>query len=410
MSAVKFGRVDEENNVYVLELGSERKVGQYPNVTAEEALAFFERKYADLEASVRILEQRVATKVDAANLPKQAEKLAKDLIEPNAVGDLNALRNRVAALKPKIDELGAKKAEANKEAVAAALAKRIELATAAEAIANQDVAKTQWKQSAEKFAKLFEEWQAAQKNGAKVSKSEADPIWKRFSVARTKFESNKRVYFASLDANNKAVRAKKNEIVEQAEKLAAAGSDSIVEYRKLLDAWKTSGRTPGKSDDALWARFKAAGDTIYAARQVSAVVENGEQSENLAKKFELLKQYSAIDPAKGLDEAKRSLIELQKKWEKIGRVPKDKLREVEDKLKAIESKVKTAEQDHWRKTDPASIDRSNSVINQLEESIKKLENELAAATASKNDKKIKDATEALSARKAWLETVKAAAN
>ncbi len=410
MSAVKFGRVDEENNVYVLELGSERKVGQYPNVTAEEALAFFERKYADLEASVRILEQRVATKVDAANLPKQAEKLAKDLIEPNAVGDLNALRNRVAALKPKIDELGAKKAEANKEAVAAALAKRIELAVAAETIANQDVAKTQWKQSAEKFAKLFEEWQAAQKTGAKVPKSDADPIWKRFSVARTKFESNKRVYFASLDANNKAVRAKKNEIVEQAEKLAAAGSDSIVEYRKLLDAWKTSGRTPGKSDDALWARFKAAGDTIYAARQVTAVVENGEQSENLAKKLELLKQYSAIDPTKGLDEAKRSLLELQKKWEKIGRVPKDKLREVEDKLKAIESKVKTAEQDHWRKTDPASIDRSNSVINQLEESIKKLENELAAATASKNDKKIKDATEALAARKAWLDTVKAAAN
>ena len=410
MSVVKFGRVDEENNVYVLELGSERKVGQYPNVTAEEALAFFERKYADLEASVRILEQRVATKVDAANLPRQAEKLAKDLIEPNAVGDLNALRNRVAALKPKIDELGAKKAEANKEAVAAALAKRIELAVAAETIANQDVAKTQWKQSAEKFAKLFEEWQAAQKTGAKVPKSDADPIWKRFSVARTKFESNKRVYFASLDANNKAVRAKKNEIVEQAEKLAAAGSDSIVEYRKLLDAWKTSGRTPGKSDDALWARFKAAGDTIYAARQVTAVVENGEQSENLAKKLELLKQYSAIDPTKGLDEAKRSLLELQKKWEKIGRVPKDKLREVEDKLKAIESKVKTAEQDHWRKTDPASIDRSNSVINQLEESIKKLENELAAATASKNDKKIKDATEALAARKAWLDTVKAAAN
>lgn len=409
MSAVKFGRVDSENNVFVLELGSERKVGQYPNVTAEEALAFFERKFADLEASVRILEQRVATKVDAANLPKQAEKLAKDLVEPNAVGDLNALRNRVAALKPKIDELGAKKAEANKEAVAAAIAKRIELAASAEALANQDIAKTQWKQSAEKFAKLFEEWQAAQKSGAKVPKSEADPIWKRFSVARTKFESNKRVYFASLDANNKAVRAKKNEIVEQAEKLAASGSDAIVEYRKLLDAWKASGRTPGKSDDALWARFKAAGDTIYAARQVTAVVENGEQSENLAKKLELLKTYASIDPSKGLDEAKRSLLELQKKWEKIGRVPKEKLREVEDKLRAIESKVKNAEQDHWRKTDPASIDRSNSVISQLEDSIKKLENELATATASKNDKKIKDATEALSARKAWLETVKAAA-
>lgn len=410
MSAIKFGRVDAENNVYVLELGSERKVGQYPSVSAEEALAFFERKFADLEAQVRILEQRVKNKVDAANLPKQAQKLAADLIEPNAVGDLNSLRNRVAALAPQIAQLGTLKAEANKEAVAAAIAKRLELANAAEALANQDPAKTQWKQSAEKFAKLFEEWQAAQKSGAKVPKAEADPIWKRFSVARTKFESAKRAYFASLDSNNKAVRAKKNEIVEQAEKLAAAGSDSIVEYRKLLDAWKTSGRTPGKSDDALWARFKAAGDTIYAARKVTAVVETGEQSENLAAKLELLKTYSSIDPTKGLDEAKKALLELQKKWEKIGRVPKEKLREVEDKLRAIEAKVRNAEQDHWRKTDPASIDRSNSVISQLEDSIAKLEKELVAATASKNDKKIKDATEALAARKAWLETVKAAAN
>jgi hypothetical protein len=385
----KFGRVDADNNVFVLELGSERQVGQYPNVTAEEALAFFERKFADLEAQVRILEQRVKNKVDAANLGKQASKLADDLVSPSAVGDLNNLRNRVAALTPAIAELGAAKAEANKEAVAEALATRVALADAAEAIANQDPAKTQWKQSGEKMAKLFADWQAAQK---------------------TRFETAKRQFFASLDSTNKAVRAKKVEIVEAAEKLAATGSDSMVEYKKLLDNWKSAGRTPGKSDDALWARFKAAGDTIYSARQATAAVENVEQSENLTKKLDLLKQYSTIDPASSLDEAKKQLQELQKKWEKIGRIPKDKLREVEDKLRAIENKVKSAEQDHWRKSDPASIDRSNSVISQLEDSIKKLESELAAATTSKNEKKIKEATEALSARKAWLETVKAAAN
>lgn len=411
MTAVtKFGRVDEDNNVFVLELGSERKVGQYPNVSAEEALAFYERKFADLEGQVRILEQRVKNKVDASNLGKQASKLAEELTAPNAVGDLNNLRNRVAALAPAITELGAVKAEANKEAVAEALAARTALAVAAEEIANQEAAKTQWKQSGEKMAKLFEQWQETQKSGPKVSKAQADPIWKRFSLARTRFESAKRQYFASLDSVNKAVRAKKVEIVESAEKLAAAGSDSIVEYRKLLDSWKSAGRTPGKSDDALWARFKAAGDTIHSARQATAAVESVEQTENLTKKLDLIKQYSTIDPAKGLEEAKKQLQELQKKWEKIGRIPKEKLREVEDKLRAIESKVRNAEQDHWRKTDPASIDRSNSVITQLEESIKKLEAELVTATATKNDKKIKDATEALAARKAWLETVKAAAN
>lgn len=410
MSAIKFGRVDEENNVFVLELGSERKVGQYPNVSQADALAFFELKFADLEAQVRILEQRIKNNVAAPNLSEQLKKLTADLVSPNAVGDLNNLRARVAALEPKIAELSAKRSAANKEASAAALQLRVDLAEAAEAIANQDQAKTQWKQSAEKMAKLFIDWQAVQKTGPKVSKADADPIWKRFSVARTKFETAKRAYFAGLDSANKAVRANKTAIVEQAEKLAAEGSDASTAYRKLLEQWKAAGRTPGKSDDALWARFKAAGDTIYAARQLTVASESGEQTENLAAKLELIKSYSSIDPSKGLDEAKRSLQELQKKWEKIGKVPKEKIREIEDKLRAIESRVRTAEQDHWRKSDPASIDRSNSVISQLEASIVKLETALKAASATNDKKKIADATEALEARKAWLETVKAAAN
>ena len=410
MSSSKFGRVDSENNVFVLELGSERKVGQYPKVSADEALAFYERKYAELEAQVRTLEQRIKNAVLASNLLAQFKKLSADLVAPNAVGDLNNLRSRVAALEPKIAELSAKRTAASKEASAAALKSRIDLAEAAEAIANQDQAKTQWKQSSEKMAKLFTDWQEVQKTGAKVSKADADPIWKRFSVARTKFETAKRAYFAGLDASNKAVRAAKNNIVEQAEKLASAGSDSIVEYRKLLEQWKSAGRTPGKSDDALWARFKAAGDTIYSARQASSASEAGDHAANLAAKLELLKTYSDIDPSKGLDEAKRRLQELQKKWEKVGKIPKEKIREVEDKLRAIENKVKSAEQDHWRKSDPASIDRSNSVISQLETAIAKLETELAKATATGNDKKIKDATDALSARRAWLETVRASAN
>ena len=98
---------------------------------------------------------------------------------------------------------------------------------------------------------------------------------------------------------------------------------------------------------------------------------------------------------------------IQQRWEKAGRVPKDKLRETEDKLRAVEAKVRAVEEDQWRKTDPAAIERSNSVTAQLEESIKKLEQDLAKATIGGDAKKVKDATEALAARKAWLEVVKA---
>lgn len=406
MSATQFGRVDAENNVFVID-GTERKVGQYPGVSPDEALAYFVRKFEDIAAQVRILEQRVANKVDSHGMKKMAAKLAEDLKEPAAVGDIADLRRRVGNLDEKISALVAEKHEASKEATAEAMESRVKIATRAEEIANQDVAKTQWKTSGAEMTKLFEQWQELQKSGPKVAKSEADAIWKRFSSARTRFETAKRGYFAGLDATNKQVKAKKNSIVEQAEALAAKGSDDIAAYRKLLDEWKNSGRTPGKSDDALWARFKAAGDLIFSKKTETAVVENAEQEKNLAAKLEILKEAAGIDPDKDLAAAKKTLQSIQQRWEKAGRVPKDKLRETEDKLRAIEAKVRKVEEDQWRKTDPAAIERSNSVTAQLEDSIKKLEAALEKATTSKDAKKIKDATEALEARKAWLEVVKA---
>ncbi|AIC47525.1 DUF349 domain-containing protein [Rhodoluna lacicola] len=406
MSTTQFGRVDAENNVFVID-GSERKVGQYPGVTPDEALAYFVRKFEDLAAQVRILEQRVANKVDSHGMKKIAAKLVEDLREPAAVGDLADLRRRVNNLDEKITALVAEKHEATKEATAEALASRLKIAERAEQIANQDASKTQWKSSGAEMTKLFEQWQELQKSGPKVSKSEADAIWKRFSSARTRFETAKRGYFAGLDATNKIVKAKKNSIVEAAEALAAKGSDDIAAYRKLLDEWKASGRTPGKSDDALWARFKSAGDTIFAKKSETAVVENAEQEKNLAIKLEIIKDAASIDPEKDLAGAKKALQVIQQRWEKAGKVPKDKLRETEDKLRAIEAKVRKVEEEQWRKTDPAAIERSNSVTTQLEDSIKKLEAALEKATASKDAKKIKDATEALEARKAWLEVVKA---
>ena len=404
-----FGRVDDENNVFVIEGGAERRVGQYPNVTAAEALAFYERKFSDLESQVRIFEQRVKAGADANSLKKNLQTLNAELVEPNAVGNIAELRSRVAAVASKIEEKVAAKQEVNKEAVAEALAARTKIADAAEAIANQDAAKTQWKNSAAQMTALFDEWQNAQKSGPKLPKAEADVIWKRFSAARTKFDAAKRHYFAGLDAANKAVKGKKVGIVTSAEALVSKGADAIVEYRKLLDEWKGAGRSQGKADDELWARFKAAGDAIYAAKGEAVAVENIEYAANLTEKLEILAEAEkTVHPEKHLAEAKKTLAALQTKWEKAGKVPREKVREVEDRMRAIETKVKQVEQEEWRKSDPATIDRTNSVLSQLADSILKLEEDLKSAKAKKDAKATKAAEEALAARKAWLEVVKKA--
>ncbi len=398
-----FAHVDDENNVYSIEQGDKRHVGQYPNVTAEEALAYFERKFVDLEAQVRNLEQRVKAKSDAISLKKAQEKLHNDLLAPNAVGDLASLRTRVSVLTDAIAALVSEKNESSKEATEKALAEKEAIVAAAEKLANQDPQKTIWKSGSAELTKLFEQWQELQKNGPRIPKNLADPLWKRFSTARTKFESGKRAYFATLDASVKQAKSKRSELVAQAEALISKGADAAADYRKLLDAWKNTGRVKG--DDALWAKFKAAGDAIYAAKGEAIAAENAEQNANLQAKRALLAEFKPLDPAVDLSKAKEQYSALAAKWEKIGRVPRENVREVEDKIRAVENAIKAAEQEAWRKSDPAAQDRANSVIGQLEAGIAKLEEQLKLAQAAKDTKLISELSAAIETKTTWLKVV-----
>ena len=403
MSSSEFGRVDSDNNVYVIEPNGERKVGQVPNVSADEALAYFTKKFEALEGSVKLLEQRVAKKADADSISKTAAKLTVDLIDAAAVGNLQSLRERVLVLAPKIQDLLNLKKEENKEVVAAAIAGREAIVAKVENLASGDLSKVMWKDVTNKLTGLFEEWQAAQKNGPRVPKPEADALWKRFQTARNKLETAKRAFFAEAGNKAKAAKSTKESIVKKAQDLAAKGSDSVVEYRKLLDEWKSAGRT--KNDDALWAQFKQAGDTIYAAKSEQVAQVSASQSEALKAKLALLEEAKAIDPQKDLAKAKQLLLSIQDRWEKAGRVSRNDLAKTEDKLRAIETAVKNAEREHWKATDPATKARKDDVTIKLEEAISKLEADLAKAT---DKKKITELTAALAARKAWLEVVSAA--
>lgn len=404
----EFGKVDAEGNVFVIEAGAERKVGQVPGATVDAALAIYVTRFEDLAAQVRLIEQRIKSGADAASVEKSYTKLVADLVEPAAVGDLVALRERLSKLAPAIETLRAAKQEAQKEAIAANLKVREEIVAKAEALIAQDNSKIIWKTASAEMAALFEQWQTAQKNGPRPPKAEADALWKRFSVARTKFEAAKRGFFAQADAVSKAAKAKKLDIVTQAESLVSKGAEASLDYRKLLDAWKASGRSNSRADDALWERFKAAGDAIYAARaERDAELSVGHAAAYEAK-LALLEEANKIDPAKDLAQAKRALAELQKRWEAAGRVAKDKVREVEDKFRTIERSVRDAEAEQWRKSDPATKARTDSVLAQLEDSIAKLKKELEAAKKTKDAKKISAAEEALAAREAWLKVVAAA--
>ncbi len=398
----QFGRVDEANNVFVNDNGTERQVGQYPNVSPEEAFAYFTKKFEDLDAQVRLLEQRVSSGAsDAKNLKITRDHLAAELVEPKAVGNLNNLRERVARLEQPITEAHEKFLVEREADVAKALDEKEVIASRAEAIVS-NLEKINWKKSTAEMTELFNTWQTLQKNGPKVPKAQADPIWKRFSQARAKFEAGRRTYFAKLDSQFKEAKGVKQELVTKAEALVAKGAEAANDYKKLQDLWKKAPKA-GKLEDDLWKKFRAAGDTIFAAKKIADDEQSVAQKANLESKLALLVEAEKIDLT-NLDEAKKTLQGIQSKWEKIGHVPRTEVRNVEDRLRKIEKSIAEKQADLWRRSDPAAKARSNSLVTQLEEAIASLEAELAKAPA---DKKASIKAQ-IEARTSWLEAAKKA--
>ena len=141
-----WGRVDDDGTVSVREGDQWRVVGQYPDGTAEEALAYYERKFSDLASEVTLLEVRHRRGgASAADLRATAATLSGKISGASAVGDLAALSARVEALTASLTEASAAEAAQAREAVDAAIAERTRLVEQAEAIAARDPKTVQWK-------------------------------------------------------------------------------------------------------------------------------------------------------------------------------------------------------------------------------------------------------------------------
>ena len=402
----EWGRVDETGTVFVREVNGERAVGQYPDGTPDEALAYFTRKYHELAGQVTLLEQRVKNGAPAADVAKTIAALSESISTANAVGDLAALAARVEALGGSVTELTEKQSEEAKVALAEAIETRTALVVEAETLAAADPAKAQWKQVTAQMDDIFARWQAHQADGPRLPKNDANDLWKRFRAARSTIDTHRRAFFAELDSAHKQARAVKQALVGEAEALAAQGVDGIPAYRRLLDRWKAAGRAGKKFDDALWAKFKQAGDVLYAAKSEIDAQDNIEFSANWEAKKALLDEAEPLLTATDRTQAKKALLSIQKRWDEIGKVPRDKIKVAEERLRKIETAVRKLDEEHWNKNNPERQERSEGFLGQLNEAIAKLEAELAEAKANGNAKKISAAQDALDARKAWLGALK----
>ena len=406
MDAAKWGRVDGEGRVYVQDGGAEREVGQFPDAPIAEAMAFYVRRYLDLKATIDLFATRLP-QLSVREIDSTLSSISESLTEPAAVGDLEGLRARFAALKTVAAERREAVAAERAAAKEQALKERTAIVERAEAIAEQDPARTQWKNSGTELRELLESWKSAQRRGPRLDRPTEDGLWKRFSHARTTFDRHRRQFFSELDAKQAQVRAAKEALIKRAEEMQTSTdwASTSAKYRDLLAEWKKAGRASRKEDDALWARFRAAQQVFYDARRAKDEAVDAEFAENLKVKEALVAKAEALLPIKDVKAAKKALRPIQDAWEEAGRVPRGAVRRIEGRMRAVEDAIREAENAEWRRTDPETRARAEGLAGQLQDAIAGLEKDLAAARAAGDAKKIAETEAALTARRAWLEQV-----
>jgi len=397
-----FGRVDPDGTVYVVTGESERAVGQVPDVTSDEALAFFVRRFESLELEVTFLEQRLGSgAVSPDDARHTIKNLRKKVTEANAVGDLTSLHGRLEALSPKLAEASeARKAERARQHEATREAKEAMVAEA-EALADSN----DWRGGVNRFRQLLDEWKVL----PRIDRATDDALWHRFSSARTTYTRRRKAQFAEQSARWGEVKAIKEAIIEEARSLADStewGPTSGA-FRDLMARWKAAGSAARDADDKLWAEFRSLQDQFFSARTAAQSAQDEEFSGNLAAKEALLADAEAtIVPVADAVAARTAFRTFLEQYHALGKVPRDAIRGLDNRVRALEQAVKKAEDDEWKRTDPEARQRAEETVAMLSTEIDKLAVKVERAIARGDQQAARKAQESIATYASWLDQAK----
>jgi hypothetical protein len=407
--SARFGRVADDGTVFVTEGDGERSVGSYPDASADDALQYYARKYDELYAEADLLHQRLeSASVTAKDATESLTVLRERTTNPDVVGDLAALAAKVEEIEALVVQRREHEAAERAAAKEAAGIEREAIVAEAEQIAAVPVDKVQWKQSTERMRTLLEQWKAHQRDGARLDRPVENALWTRFAAARNSFDKSRRTHFAKLDETRGDAKRAKEALVREAELLATSKdwAPTARAFKQLMDRWRQAGRASRQDDDALWARFKTAQDSFFAAKDAVVAAEDESFRANLAVKEELLKEAEAILPISDLEAAKAALRSVQERWDKAGKVPRADIDRTEKAMRRVESAVRDAEDAKWKKSNPELAARANSLATQLEASVAGIRDDLARAQSTGNERKVRELTAKLEAQEAWLTQAK----
>lgn len=185
------------------------------------------------------------------------------------------------------------------------------------------------------FKDLQKEW----KSIGPVPGPQAKVLWANYHALVDRFYDNQSIYFELKELDRKKNLEAKLELCARAEKLADVTiiKDAIRELNELHHEFKHIGPVPKEDKENVWQRFKAASDAVYSRRDQYLQNLQQELHVNLDQKVTLSDEVQPFatfqsDRIKEWNQKTKEILEIQKRWEIVGGLPRAKAKEVNKKF------------------------------------------------------------------------------
>ncbi|MDR1862127.1 MAG: DUF349 domain-containing protein [Candidatus Ancillula sp.] len=313
--AMKFGRVDEDGNVYVVIEGAtpaEVRVGQYSNGEIDPEMKFYIRRFIDQVDKMLLFAKRLdfAKDITSAEIDQSLAGFNEFLEKPSAVGNYSALREYVTEL----TELSQRRKETNtvmrKELIESTFTKLNEIIAKVEAYLSVEVPKNHFRDSQALLDDTFTKWKET-KGRVPLPKKESDALWERFVSVREEIYKKRKEFYDSRKQKESEVKSRKDAIIKEAEskKDTMNFDEGKKAFAQFMKDWKAAGSGRRSTDDEQWAKFNALRDYFYNRIPEDSKPQRQERAKWDNNLSELKTEISGLD----------ALQALKKKLEKAGK-------------------------------------------------------------------------------------------
>lgn len=300
----------DEGGVLLLkssDLLKERTVATIAEENCELVFKTLTDKYDTFLSKVRETEVEWIATEDKLKLADKVDHLKDTLNTINAIGDLAKVAQLLAEWEHSIKGL----VQVNYDA-------KLKLAELAESLKES----TEWKETTQALKDLGDKWKLA----GYVDRRRNDQLWNRIEAAKQVFFDRKRLHHKEEETDLLHTLDLKIELAEKAESLSMSEDwkATTEAYQKIMDEWKSIGRTLPKKNEELWQRIIAAKSIFFERKRENFNKIQLEQEQNYTIKMALIEKAEAMKESRDWAVTAQAYAALMDEWKKTGRVAQEK--------------------------------------------------------------------------------------